>query len=298
MLKFIDPVPAVHLDLLVDDARRDGQARVGRDRDRHPPPVAVAAVDILVDAQVGPHRVDIAGDPVVVAHGPDGGRPAERDVEPQLEVAALAAAVQGAAAELGERLLHAQLGLIGDVSHRPRQRAGAEQRALWAAQDLDAVQVEQVEVRREQREGDHRFVQVDAHLLLDARLVTHDLAGGDAPHRDLALAGSQVLHRESAHVGGHALDVLDAARTQVLFGRRRHGEGHVVQRLLALQGGDRDLLLQLRHEREVGRHPGGGGDLEVLPGLRPSGVWAAAGPTYATAASATDIKKRLRPETM
>ena len=56
-----------------------------------------------------------------------------------------------------------------------------------------------------------RFVQVDADLLLDAGLVAHDLAGRDAAHGDLALAGAQVLHREPGHVRRHVLDGVDAA---------------------------------------------------------------------------------------
>ena len=64
-----------------------------------------------------------------------------------------------------------------------------------------------------------RLVEVDADLLLDARLVAHDLAGRDAAHRDLALAGAEVLHGEAADVGGDALDVLDAALAQRLLGR-------------------------------------------------------------------------------
>ena len=87
-----------------------------------------------------------------------------------------------------EPLGHAELRLVGDVAHRAGQRAGAEQRALRTAQHLDAVDVEEVEVRREERQRDHRLVEVDADLLLHARLVAHDLAGGDAAHRDLALA--------------------------------------------------------------------------------------------------------------
>ena len=87
-----------------------------------------------------------------------------------------------------------------------------------------------------------RLVEVDADLLLDAGLVAHDLAGGDAAHGDLALAGAEVLHGEAGDVRGDVFDVLGAALAQRLFGRGRDRERHVEQRLLALAGGDGDLL--------------------------------------------------------
>ena len=263
----VDPVPAVHLHLLVDEPGGDGQAIVRSDPDRGPAAGPVAGVDVLLHAEVGLHRVDVAAQPVVVPRHAQRRLAAQGRVEAQLGAAALVALVDRVAADLGEPPLHADLGLVGDVADRPRQRAGAEQGPLGAAQHLDARHVEQVDVRREQRQRDDRLVQVDPHLLLDARLVAHDLAGGDAPHRDLALAGPQVLHGEPAYVGGHALDVLDATPAQDFLGRGGDRERHVGHGLLALHGRDRDLLLQLRLEREVRRQSRAAVELEVLARL-------------------------------
>ena len=58
-----------------------------------------------------------------------------------------------------------------------------------------------------------RFVEIDADLLLHARLVAGDLAGGDAAHRNLALARPEVLDGEARDV---AADVLDRLRVGAL----------------------------------------------------------------------------------
>ncbi len=95
---------------------------------------------------------------------------------------------------------------------RAADAARAEQRALRTAQRFDAVEVEQVEVGREQRQRDRRFVEIDADLFLDARLVAGDLAGGDAADRDLALARPEILDGEPGDVAADVLDRLALAR--------------------------------------------------------------------------------------
>ena len=63
--------------------------------------------------------------------------------------------------------------------------------------------------------------------------------------------GPEVLHGEAADVRRDVLNVCGAAHRAALLGGRGDGEGHVEQGLLALHGGDRDLLGQLRLEREL-----------------------------------------------
>ena len=164
------------------------------------------------DAEVGLHRVDVAGD-VVVVRGHAQRRPCRRagTLKPSFTLPPTLPPPTALPPTSPKYLLHAELRLVADVAHGAGERAGAEQRALRPAQHLDAADVEQVEVGREEREGDDRVVEVGADLLLDARLVAHDLAGGDAAHRHLALAGAEVLHGEAGHVRGHVLDVVDAA---------------------------------------------------------------------------------------
>ena len=137
--------------------------------------------------------------------------------------------LNGAAIELGSPARDVQLGLIGDVPDGARLRAGTEEGPLRTAQHLHAIRIEQVDIRREQRKGDHRLVEVDADLLLDARLVAHDLAGRQAADGDLALARSEVLNGEPAHVRRDAFEVFDAAATQHLRGRCGDRKGHVDQ---------------------------------------------------------------------
>ena len=74
-------------------------------------------------------------------------------------------------------VLDAELRLVGDVAHGAADGAGAEQRALRAAQGFHALDVIEVQVRGEERDRNRRVVQVDADLFLDAGLVTHDLPG-------------------------------------------------------------------------------------------------------------------------
>jgi hypothetical protein len=149
-------------------------------------------------------------------------------------------------AELADLFIDADLRLVADVAHRARERARSEQRPLRAAQHFDARHVEQIDVGREERERDHRFVEVDADLLLHSGLVAHDLAGGDAAHGDLTLPRPEVLHREAGDVRGDVFDVLGAAVAQLRFGRRGDGHRHVLHRLLALSRRDHHLLGDLR----------------------------------------------------
>ncbi len=136
-------------------------------------------------------------------------------------------------------------GGIGDVTHGAGERARAEEGALRAAQHLDAGEVEEVDVGGEQRQRDHRLVEVDADLLLDARLVAHDLPRGDAAHGHLALAGAEVLHREAGDVGSDVLELVGAAVAQLLLAGSGDRRRHLLHRLLAqLAGGDRHLLLK------------------------------------------------------
>ena len=125
-------------------------------------------------------------------------------------------------------------------------------------------QVEEVDVGREERQRDHRFVEVDADLLLDARLVAHDLAGGDAAHGDLALAGAEVLDGEAGDVRGDVFDRFGAEVAQLLFGRRGDRDRHVLHGLLALTRGDDHFLV--RASAALRRSSAGGGGVCVSCG--------------------------------
>ncbi len=263
----IDAVPAIHGDALIDEAGSDAQAIAGSEEEGDPPALPVPAVDVLPHAQVGLHGVDEAPQPVVVGQRAHGCGIAQFQVAAQLEVSPEVTAAQGVAPELREPFVAGDLRLVGDVAEGSRLGAGAEERALGPAQDLDPIHVEKIDIRGKEGEGNHGFVQVGAHLLLDPRLVARNLPGRYAAHRDLALAGAQVLDGEPGHVGGQGLDAVDAALSQRFLVGGGHGEGCILDALLSLHGRDRDLLLELGLEGEVCGHRRAAVDLQVLAGL-------------------------------
>src|SRR3546814_8014861 len=93
--------------------------------------------------------------------------------------------------------------LIGDVAQRAADRSRAEERALRPAQRFDAVEIEQVEVGGEERQRDDRFVEIDADLFLDPRLVARDLARRNAADRPLTLPASEILEGQCGRSEEH-----------------------------------------------------------------------------------------------
>ncbi len=68
----VDAVPAVHPHGLVDEPGNDAESFAGIEPQRCPYTGACSAVHVLVDAQVGLYRVDVASELVVVHHAPHG----------------------------------------------------------------------------------------------------------------------------------------------------------------------------------------------------------------------------------
>ena len=154
-VEHVDAVPAVHLDVLIKDARRDAQLRGRLEQERQTSPGALAAVGALALAEV---RVDLgheAGIARVVADEAHGRGVADRHIQRDLAALAARALIDIAAGELADGFALPERRRVADVAHRSRLRTGAEQRALRAAQHFDAVHVEEIDVRREQRERDH-----------------------------------------------------------------------------------------------------------------------------------------------
>src|SRR5205823_15066295 len=63
----VDTVPAVHLHVLVDNPRGEAEAPAWGDPEGGPHAAALATVDVVVDLQIGLHRVHPAAPPVAVA---------------------------------------------------------------------------------------------------------------------------------------------------------------------------------------------------------------------------------------
>ena len=205
-------IPSVGIHCLIDDARRHAEARSGRHAHRRAHAGPIAGVEVLLDAQVGLDGVHVPTHAIVVRRDAAGCLVAEGNVRAELDVAAGRAAVNRGAAGLAEDAVDAELRLVADVAHRARERSGAEQGALRTAKHLDARNVEQVHVGREQRQRDRYAIQIHANLFLHAGLVSSRLAGRSAAHGDLALTWSKILDAEPRLGGGDVLDGLRAAR--------------------------------------------------------------------------------------
>lgn len=138
----VDPVPAIRLHPLKYEARLNCESIVWREGHRHSSSNSIAGVDVIIHAQVRLDAVDEAGDAIVIADHAERRCIAYRRVDAELDVGPAVTAIDKVSAELGEALGHAQLRLVGDVTYGSRQRARAEQSALGAAQNFDAVYVE------------------------------------------------------------------------------------------------------------------------------------------------------------
>ena len=156
-------------------------------------------------------------------------------------------------------LEHAELGLVGDVAQRAGLGAGAEQRALRAAQHLEAIEVEELEIGRKQRDRNRRLIEVHAHLLLHARLVANHLPGADAADRDLALARAEVRNRQSRDIARQIDDVFSARVDDLILRFGSDRERNVLQRGAAQLRGHHDLLQSWLLACICGRCDAGGG---------------------------------------
>src|SRR5206468_12517021 len=125
----IDTVPAVHLDLLVEEAWRDAQLVSGRELDRDAPAEALAGVYVVlggrgvrldgaVRRRLDARRVDVAPQGVVVRGRAQRCDLSQGDVEAELDVSRLVAVLDRASIQLSEPLGGSQLGLVGNVANR------------------------------------------------------------------------------------------------------------------------------------------------------------------------------------
>ncbi|MNJ30382.1 hypothetical protein D3C77_249800 [compost metagenome] len=170
----------------------------------------------------------------------DGRRDAELVIEGQLgrgdQVALVVAAVGGA--DLAFRLVGVDA--LGDVFDGAADGVAAVQGALRAAQDLDALDVEDVQHRR-LRAGDIDVVHIEADAGLEAPqrvLLAHAADEGDQGR----VRPARRLQRQAGGGAGQFGDVRRAFLLQ-LFGREgRDGHRHVLERFVAAAGADDDVV--------------------------------------------------------
>ena len=131
-------------------------------------------------------------------------------------------------------------GLAGDEIDGTGERVAAIERALRATQHLDALEIDHVE-HGTLRLAEIHAVQVhaDGRVPEERGVVLHAAADGDLGRGGVA---RRARHGE---VRGQIVQRLDVAQTALFHGIRLEGgdgDGHVLQALAALLGGDDDFV--------------------------------------------------------
>jgi hypothetical protein len=140
---------------------------------------------------------------------------AERHVGHALEQAVAVVAQLGAHAPV-QRL---RVGLVLDDVDRADHRAAPEQGRLRALGHLDALVVEQLDIRAA-RLGDRHAVLEHRDARLDRGLAA---VGGDAAHHEARVVGRLVLDLEAGHEGRQLVEVLHAQLAPAWRRNRRSG---------------------------------------------------------------------------
>ena len=147
------------------------------------------------------------------------------------------------------------IGPPGDQADRAADRVAALERALRAAQDLDPLEVEQVEVRAGQRRIID-VVDIDADAGLEGRVEVELADAADRRADRGTERGALLAQHDVRGLVGDLDEAVLAARLEQLAGNGGDRQRRVLQPLLAELGGDEDFLLAAL--------PGG------CPGLWPS----------------------------
>ncbi|MCW2404433.1 hypothetical protein M2336_001062 [Sphingobium sp. B1D7B] len=142
---------------------------------------------------------------------------------------------------LGSELDLGQVRIAGVEDEHTAGRTLAIERALRTAQNLDAVEVEEADRRRNAEVGDHERHVVD--IIADGRVAIGSAGAGAADAERarsdrLALALGNTRNRR-----GEVRDIVDVALLEVLTAERLDGERHFLQRLhTGLLSGDDDFV--------------------------------------------------------
>ncbi len=142
------------------------------------------------------------------------------------------------------------LGLARDEPDRAADRVLAEQRALRTAQDLDALEVEQIQDRA-LRTAVIDVVDVDRHARLERQRVVAEADAADERRGGRAPARAERLDDRVRRERVDHRDVGEVARLEVLARERGDRERRLLEVLLAETRGDDDFLepsLLLRHD--------------------------------------------------
>ena len=146
----VDAWEAVGCEVLVHDAGRDRQRIIRLHEQRHASASAIAVVLGLVKAAARLNGIDESRQVVPVGDDARRGLVAERQIECASGVSTRITMRGRFERGVGHRFCFAELWLAGDVAHGARLGSGAEERPLGPTQHLEALEVEQLEIGREE----------------------------------------------------------------------------------------------------------------------------------------------------
>ena len=199
--------------------------------------------------------------------------PHQRHVDHRLGgVVEIARRILGRADEAGRgRVDLRRVGDIGDIVDQPAQRRGTEQRALRAAQHLDPLQVERIDVGNADREArlhQRHFVQIIADRGLALFMIG---GGGDAADHHFGNAGLIIVEDDAGQPGDIVRQAVGVHFLELFARDRADRQGDLANILVALAGGDDDraIVLAGRLGQRRGGEQGGGrqrGEADRLDG--------------------------------
>jgi hypothetical protein len=150
-------------------------------------------------------------------------------------------AVGHAGIDHGRGVERIQIRALGENAQRARQRARAEQRALRAAQEFDALHVEQIRVehRGVADRGDRQLVDIDGDRVLQVRAVA---VGGDTASREIVEVGRGLVEHDARRFTRQPLITDDAFAGQIVLREGSDAERHILQSFATASGGDDDFF--------------------------------------------------------
>ena len=219
----------------------DGEIRRRREAQRDAGAILALAIEIIDARAVRRLRTGTAGDILhhAIAQLDGAGDPQGDHVVAKVDVAIDAALIKIAIAHTHfARGAGTRLG--GDHRNDADGRCGAEERRLRALHHFDAFKIIEIEI------GAARPRHVDAvQIDGDGRCSLRGTAvGGDAADHETRVVGALFLHIEAGHIGRELVELGDADLAQGPPGVGGDGDRHVALLLLALLGGDDNLLAQ------------------------------------------------------
>ncbi len=141
-------------------------------------------------------------------------------------------------------------GRMGDDADRAPDGIRPEQRSLRTLENLDAINVQQLQIRAN-RTGEVYTVQVDAdaRIQVEREVVLADAAYRCRQHRAVAGERRTGIEVDTRGQIAERVDIDQIAALQLIGGKRRNGDGHLLDVLAAFLGRDGDFLQHIGEGR-------------------------------------------------